>query len=340
MKLNDLNRELKLTYSHIIKGYSKRYFKDDVIYLKHYNETELGELEFFYCEAYAQAVDAGLPTEVEKKKEFIDSGQWSNAEEENYERLNALINNQERQVALIFLESQKKKLRSELRENREKFKELSQERETFSKNTCEEFAGKKYGEILATDCIYKDLELKEKYYGSEELELLDTLEFIGVVNLFNNEFKYFSLQNIKRIAASPFFFNPFLFCKNNPVYFFGKPACDLSVHQLNLLSYGATFKGVLEGGKTPPAHVEDIDELIDWYDVAGGAKAGGGTGKATPKRETQASGLVGATKEELELYAASEGGQVVDLNSELAKIKEEKGTVSTMDFKDILDRYK
>ena len=341
MKLNELNRELKLTYSHILKGHSKRYFKDGVIYLKHYNETDLGELEFFYGEAYAQALNAGLPTEEDKRKEFIDSGQWSDAEEKDYERLNTLISNQERQIVLIFLESQKKTLRSELEENRAKFKELSEERETFSKNTCEDFAGKKYGEVLATDCIYKDSELKEKYYDSEELELLDSKEFIGVVNLFNNEFKYFSLQNVKRIAASPFFFNPFLFCKNNPTYFFGKPACDLTVHQLNLLSFGTTFKGVLENGKTPPAHLEDGDELIDWFDVAGGARAGSsGTGKATPKRETQASGLVGASKEELEQYAASEGGQVVDLNAELAKVREEKGEVSTMDFKDILDRYK
>ena len=190
--------------------------------------------------------------------------------------------------------------------------------------------------------MYKDFKLKNKYYTADQIEFLSPKEFIEIVRIFNAEFSYFSLKNIKRIAASPFFFNPFLHCKNNPFYFFGKAACDLTVHQLNLLSYGASFKSVLEQGKTPPAHaVDDIDKLVDWYEVVGGTKAPNqGTGKATPKKETQASGLVGATKEEAEDYASATGGKVVDLQAELEKIRKEKGAVSTMDFKDIFDKYK
>ena len=190
--------------------------------------------------------------------------------------------------------------------------------------------------------MYKNDKLKKKYYTPEQIEFLSPKEFTEIVRIFNAEFNYFSLKNIKRIAASPFFFNPFLHCKNNPFYLFGKPACALTLHQLNLLSYAATFKAVLENGKTPPDETtRDIDKLVDWYEVVGGTKAPDtGTGKATPKRETQASGLVGATKEELNDYAAATGGKVVDLQAELEKVRKEKGAVSTMDFKDILDKYK
>jgi hypothetical protein len=341
MKINDLNRELKLIYSHLIKGYSKRYFNDNLIYLKHYNETELGELEFFYAEAYNQAEAAGLPTQDQKRESFIESGEWSKEEEEEYNRLEIQIDNQERQLAQIFLESQKKTLRIELKENKKNFKKLEEERLGFTTNTCEDFASKRYGQVLATTCIYKDSSLRKKYYSDEEVEFLDAHQFIEIVRVFNKEFTYFSLKNIRRIAASSFFFNPFLHCKNNPFFIFGKPACELTIHQLNLLSYGATFKSVLEQGKTPPSSVKNIDELVDWYEVASGSRrASQGTGKATPKRETQASGLVGATKKELEEHASAVGGKVVDLNSELAKIKKEKGEVSTMDFKAILDKYK
>jgi len=343
MKPNDLTRELKLIYSHIVKGYSKRYLENEIIYLKHYNEIELGELEFFYVEAYERASEKGLPTEEENRKVFIDSSEWSEEEEKEHKELNSLINNQERQLVQIFLESQRSKLRSELKLNKEKFKKLEEERQAFSQNTCEDFASRKYGQLLATKCIYKDSSLKKAYYTEKELEFLSSQEFINIVRLFNDEFTYFSLQNIKRIAASSFFFNSFLHCKNNPFYVFGKPACNLTVHQLNVLTYASGYKATLEKGKTPPDYVEtSIDKLVDWYEVAGGGTIPdkGGTGKASPKRETQASGLVGATDEELKDYATAMGGQVVDLNSELAKIKKEKGEVSTMDFKAVLDKYK
>ena len=342
MKTSELSRELKLTYSYVIKGYSKRLLNDDIVYLKHYNETELGALEYFFCEAYDQAKESGLPTEDQKRKDFIDSGEWSQEEEDRHEYLKKTIDNQERQLAQIFLESQRKDLREKLKVNKEEFEKLEEERSAFRDNTCEDFASRKYGEVLATNCLYKNDKLKKKYYTPEQIEFLSPKEFTEIVRIFNAEFNYFSLKNIKRIAASPFFFNPFLHCKNNPFYLFGKPACALTLHQLNLLSYAATFKSILENGKTPPDETtRDIDKLVDWYEVVGGTKAPDtGTGKATPKRETQASGLVGATKEELNDYAAATGGKVVDLQAELEKVRKEKGAVSTMDFKDILDKYK
>ena len=341
MKVNELARQLKLTYSSLIKGYSKRYFKEDIVFLKHYDEAELGELEYSYAEAYNHAEETGLPTEKEKREYLIESGEWSDAEEEEYKKLSSSTSNKERQLAQIFLESQKKALRSELEKERKRLEELDEERREFTAYTCEEFARRKYGEVLATACVYKDAALKERYYTDEEIEFLADNEFIEIVKLFNDECSYFSLQNIKRIAVSAFFFNIFLYCKNNPFYMFGKPACHLTVHQLNLLSYGAMAKAVLEKGKTPPDSLDDIDELVKWYEIAGGGSpTGKGTGKATPKRETQASGLVGATKEELENFAAAEGGTIVDLDAELAKIKEKKGVVTTADFKEVLDRYK
>lgn len=343
MKTSDITREIKLSYSFIIKGYSKRIFNDQVVYLKHYNETELGELEFFYCQAYEQAAESGLPTEEEKRKDFIESGEWSNAEEERHEYLKNTISSKERQLAQIFLESQKTHIKQELKRDKEEFDKLNEERKLFSDNTCEDFASRRYGEILATNCIYKDSNLETLFYNEEELEFLSPQEYIEIVRIFNGEFNHFSLKNIKRIAASGFFFNPFLHCKNNPYYFFGKPGCSLTLHQLNLITFGATFKGVLEKGKTPPKQTEDdIDSLVEWFEVAAGSKGpdSESTGKATPKRETQASGLVGATKEELEEYAAAQGGKIVNLQEELEKIKKEKGSVSTMDFKDIFDKYK
>ena len=62
-------------------------------------------------EAYDQAKESGLPTEDQKRKDFIDSGEWSQEEEDRHEYLKKTIDNQERQLAQIFLESQRKDLR-------------------------------------------------------------------------------------------------------------------------------------------------------------------------------------------------------------------------------------
>ena len=114
MKTSELSRDLKLTYSYVIKGYSKRLLNDDIVYLKHYNETELGALEYFSVKLMIKLKKVVSLQKI-KRKDFIDSGEWSQEEEDRHEYLKKTIDNQERQLAQIFLESQRKDLREKIK---------------------------------------------------------------------------------------------------------------------------------------------------------------------------------------------------------------------------------
>ena len=124
----------------------------------------------------------------------------------------------------------------------------------------------------------------------------------------------FSEKRMKMISAATFFMNALMLCKNNPFIFFGKPVCQLTNFQMEMFSYGLSFKNVLEKGNTPPVDASsDLEQMVEWYESSGNIQR-----LSEKAKDRDGSTVMGASKKELRMMT-NEGDQVVDLAKEAEK---------------------
>jgi len=337
----DPRRLARLVFGEIAQGYSTGKFKDTIVYIKHFSQKDFGLLELEYEKGYREAQKSKLPTIEEKKKILIQSGDWSEEEEERYEYISKKLENIDTQLSQIFLKSQKKHLETERFKVKEEYDKLKEGRNLLEKNSCEDYANKKYAESIAAHSLFKDKNFEIPLHSEEELDAMSAKAYIEIVKFFNERTQHLTDQNIKRVAVSPYFLNTFIYSKNIPINVFGRPSVELTVNQTNLFLTAIKYKDILEKGKSPPEYVyKDIDSLVNWYEGTTPSNPEAAKENSKMSAENQSSALVGATKEELQDYANATGGVVVDLKKELDEMKEKKGKVGAAEFAEIFDKYK
>ena len=324
-------REAKIAYAEILRGYSVVPYLSETIYIKHLTELDMGSIEVCYDEALKYAASKKLPTSEEKLNLLNLSGDWTEEEENELNNLHKRLEPLDDRISKIWLESQKKALRAEKKSLIKQIEKLSETRRELLGLTAEGYAEVKKGEEFIRKCLYKDKDLNELLFTQQEFDKLSIRKFSEIIKFYNETTGKYTLQVLKRIAVQSYFLNNLFYCKDNAFAFFGIPAAKLSINQSTLFSVGMNFKAAFSKGKQIPAHLnKDLDEMIKWLE---GINEKDDSGKPNSKKaESVATGVVGATKEETQEIAAAEGGEVVDLRSELDKIKEEKGEVNIMDF--------
>jgi hypothetical protein len=331
-------------YKDIVTGFSV--FKEDKslgernLYIKHFKELDHGELEESTKIYIDIAVEKGLLKEADKLLLLYSQEHWTTEEEGRVQILRAEKERYESTIKQLFLKSQKKGVEIQLKEVDKELNALLDSRTSLLDLTAEKWAEKKKNEEFIRASLFSDSELKGRAYSNEEYDEMQDTEFASVIMNYNSTMGEISQLNIKRIAVLPFFMNSFFICKDSPLVFFGKPAVDLTMHQLDLFSRGIFGKNVLSRGSEPPEiYYEDLDKLINWYEseaerANAEANKQSGKGSTSADRGAQAMGLVGATKDEIEAYAKQQGGDVVNLKDAADKLKKELGkdSLNTMDM--------
>ena len=77
MQEEDFLLKLRATYAEITKGYTVTSFKGSTVYLKHYTETDILELDLLHQRYFDEAKSKGLFTLKEKLDQVYESGEWS-----------------------------------------------------------------------------------------------------------------------------------------------------------------------------------------------------------------------------------------------------------------------
>ena len=80
MKVKDQKKYRKL-YRDVLRGYSEFKYSDEIIYVKHFSEAELGDIEAYDEQLYEDAKSQGVLTEEEKIKLLIRDKLWSEKKE-------------------------------------------------------------------------------------------------------------------------------------------------------------------------------------------------------------------------------------------------------------------
>ena len=340
-KSSDNQQFYRMCFGDIIAGFSIFEFRDRAFYLKHFSELDLSRFEYESKQIEKEGKSKNISPEKEKIKFLIETGNWSDEEEREYLSLEKEIKQLTSKTSKIFLKSQRKGLEKELSELKTKYNKIRSDRDDLVGMTLEKYTEKKRGEELLRTCLFKEKELINLVFSKDEYEEMDDEEYISFIRDHNFFMLRFSEDNLKKISVSPFFLNAFFLAKDSVFEFYGKRILDLTYFQQFLFSKGISHKNVLSQPDKiiPSEYYEDLDKLVAWFESSTGAVSQQGSKSRSANSHNNATALVGATKEELEAVAASQGARVVNMAEELRKFKKEIGK-EEMDLHDSLEFHR
>ncbi len=316
-------------YKDILNGYSTFSLKGERVYIKHFSEVDLGEIEEKWDDYYLEAKSQRLPSEEEKLKVLGEQNLWSAESELEIIKTKREISDTDRTIKKLFIRSQVKGVQEEREKLKKKLDILEKEREDLLGLTCEKYADKKNQIEYLRNALFKDKDYKFKLLTEDEFDEAPEDRLWTLIIIQNSALANFSSEMLKTLAASPFFLNSLMISKGNPFTFYGKPICELSNYQIELFLVGLRYKSIIESGESPPESLyEDMKDVALWYEskLSSGGKSGG-------KKSKNMSGqtLMGANKEEINSNLDGNRKDTVDLLSEAKKTG--KGN---LDFQDLL----
>ena len=324
-----LTHEFRKGYADIINGYTLVESEGQNLYIRHLNESDIGYISSKYKLFFSEAEDRGLLT-LNKKLELLkEQGIWAE-EEEEYKKIKEELSRNTESKKKLLIRSQIDSISKLIEDQEKELQSIESKRSEAIDLTCEKYADRKSNEEIVNLCLYKDPQLKEKFFSPREYKEMDQAELYACIFLYNNSLSSFNGKFIKQLAAMPFFINSFLISNDDPMIFFGKPVTELTNYQIDLFSTGKFYKSVMSSKGNPPEEAyEDPQKLVEWYDSAQATEE---IKKQTEGKE--ASTIVGADKKEVQKMI-EEDPLAVDFNKEVAKTaKGKEGGV--LDMKDIM----
>lgn len=325
----------RLCFRDIVAGFSIFEMGEKEYYAKHFSQLDLAELDFEGRQFEKEAVEKKLQTEKQKLKFLDETDNWTKKEEEHVDKLTKDIRANEKRISKIFLASQRVDFEKENKELKKEQEKLLIERSSLIGVTVESFVEKRKQEESFRRSIFLDSSFKQEAFSKEDYDSMEDRSYFDIISNYNFFMLRFSEQNLKKIAASAFFLNLFFLAKDSCHEFFGKRVVDLTFFQEYVFSKALFYKSVLTNpDKTTPDYQDDLDKFVNWLESSSSVPQPSKK-SATAEKDTVASGLVGATKEELENYAASHGAKVISMGAEVRKMKKELGK-DKLDAQDVL----
>jgi hypothetical protein len=315
--VNDLYQELNFTrklYRDILDGFTNFELSEKRVKIKHLSEKELCETNEVYLNEYNSAKKAGLLTEKDKIKILCDDKVWSEEKENEIINLNSELSLKKTTLSKLFIQSQVKNLKNEIKVIEEKLKEINKEREEILGLTVENFAFKKSNQYVIYLSLYNDD--KSKMFNSvDEFGDLDESKLIGLIYVYKEFIEMFNLDNIKKLVVSPFFMNTFFLCEDNIFSYFGEPIINLSKNKIDAFSIAKNYKHYLiKSEGNPPDNYQSLEELVSWYENRPNLNS-----LKDKNKDKLGQSYIGATKEELMNIASNSKEEVVDLSAEAKK---------------------
>jgi hypothetical protein len=316
---------IRKIYRDILEGFTPLNLSQKKINVKHLTEKELSETNEVYLNEYKEAKRAGLLTEKDKIELLNKDNLWSKEKEDEILNLNNEISLKKKTLAKLFIQSQIKDLKKEIKDKEEALKKIEKEREEILGLTVENFAFKKSNQYIIYLCIYNE-DMTKMFNDLEEFGELDEIKLSGLIFIYKEFMDMFNVNNIKKIAVSPFFMNSFFLCEDNAYSYYGKPIINLTKNQIDLFSIAKNYKHYLiKAEDNPPENLQSLEELVGWYENRPNL-----SNLKEKNKDKMGQSYIGATKEELINIASNSKDEVVDLASEAQK------SGGDLSFEDIL----
>lgn len=316
--MNDVAKEqnfVRKLYRDILNGHSTFYLKDKFFSFKHLSESEVCASNEIYIKEFDKAKSDGLLSSEQKIKLLCRDKVWSEELETEIKNLHDQISTLQNTVKKLIIKSQINKINNDIKQKEDKLKTILKEKEDLLGLTADNFAYRKSNEYIIYLSLYKQDGRTQMFENEEAFGEINEIEFLQYIESYKEFVSNFNIQNIKKIAVSPFFMNTFFLCEDDPFIFYGKPIINLTQYQCDLFSLGRNYKYYLtKMGENPPTSIKNLDELVAWYENRQ-------TINNLKDKDSNKMGqsYVGASKEELKLMTSNSKDQVVDLSEEAKK---------------------
>lgn len=338
MNKNDTKKFRKL-YRDVLRGFSEFKYGDKTIYVKHFGEAELGDIEAHDEELYEEAKNKGVLTEKEKIDLLIRDELWDHKKEDFIKERKQEILNLRQGVRKLIIKRQIAFQTKQIEKKQEELNEVLRERQELVGFTVEAYVEKKCTTEYLRYSLYKDVNLKERYWTEEEFYDASDSELADIA--VSNNYALYSLnaEDLKSLAACTFFINALAISKKNPQVFFGEAVKDLSNYQLDLFSNGLRYLSVLEEGKNPTEDaLQDPKILYEWYEAMLESRNNKTLKKHANQKDSVGGTVFGADKQEVQNLVGSQADddeQVIDLHEEMKRRGKDGGVLSFGDMLEI-----
>ena len=328
MQTLDKNK-LRLLFIDILKGYSLSYYKSNKLYFKHNTSFDSGEIDHLKQEFIEKAKRNGLPTEDQKEEYLISENIWSKESNEKIKKLKSDISTLKQTKSKLFKSDDINEFNKQIDEKKLELITLTVERKDLLGFTVEDYANKKINEYYMFNSLFKDKNLKDRYFSEQEFDELENKDISEILTIYNDINKNFIETNLKKISLSSYYLSLFNLCDENAYNLYGKPIIYLTFYQMEIFGYARYFKNALSEAKHKPAneYYEDPEKLIEWLESSKNVEEvlNKSENNLSKTEGAIATSIVGAKKEDLAKIGKDENS--VSLHKEAQK----KGGVLSME---------
>lgn len=330
MEILDKNK-LRILFVDILKGYTIAYYKNNKLYFKHNTSIDSGDIDHIKQDFIEKAKKNGLPTEEQKEQYIIAEKLWSIEKNEEIKKIKSYISNLKTTKSKLFRNEEIKSINEQINDQNFKLINLISERKELLGFTVEDYANKKINEYFMFNSLFKDKDLKYKFFSEEEFDELENRDLSEILEIYNNINKNYIDKNLKKIALSSYYLSLFNLSDDNPYYMYGKPVIYLTFYQMEIFGYARYFKNALSEAKhrPPDEYYEDPDKLVDWLESSKNMEDVLDKHEKNQKKTEGAiaTSIIGAKKEDLAKIGKDESG--ISLHKEAEK---KGGTLSMQDL--------
>jgi len=321
--------KLRLLFIDILKGYSLSYYKSNKLYFKHNTSFDSGEIDHLKQEFIEKAKINGLPTEDQKEEYLISESIWSKENNEKIKKLKSDISTLRQTKSKLFKSDDINEFNKQIDDKKLELITLTVERKDLLGFTVEDYANKKINEYYMFNSLFKDKNLKDRYFSEQEFDELENKDISEILTIYNDINKNFVETNLKKISLSSYYLSLFNLCDENAYNLYGKPIIYLTFYQMEIFGYARYFKNALSEAKHKPAneYYEDPEKLIEWLESSKNVEEvlNKSENSLSKTEGAIATSIVGAKKEDLAKIGKDENS--VSLHKEAQK----KGGVLSME---------
>lgn len=260
---------LRAIWGDILQGFS--YLPEKSAYVKHLGDRDHGKIAKIQMALTMEFLDMGVPTRQERL-DFItnESEEWSQDDEDEISSHEYFISDNQPTYEKLTIGSQKEQLQELLETTKSKLAYKRTEKETKLGAVAETKAEKLANSYYIYYSFFKDEALTEPFWETkEEFDDLEDYDLAKSIMMYNSCLGVYNLKNFQKIAAMPFTLNMASYCKDQGLFFLGKPITDFTNYQLGCFTKIMRNTFILRESKgTSPEINNDLtmDILLEWYE--------------------------------------------------------------------------
>jgi hypothetical protein len=308
----------------IINGYSKYLIdSENIVYFQHLNLSSYHRFSQCYADILKGVEKFGVASEQEQIENACKNGWWSNQKENEIQSIKKFLERLFKTRAKLVYKKDKDRIDEQLNEQQAILEKLQKEKDSYISITSEGFALRKTSDFYIKNFIYKDENLKIKFFETNndfeyaEDEIIDTLNLI-----YYNYLDKLSTKNIRKLALSHEFQN-LLFIADTSNDLFGQCIVNLTKNQIDLMIWGKYFKNIIQNTTKdiPEGLMDDPDKFIEWVENIKSQNNKPQNSKKTnkkSKKDTSSSSFLFGSSDEIKSMTGEEisGNRIIKESSE------------------------